>query len=97
MIYVKIHKSRDRTIIAICDKDLIGKKIKTKDLEIDVTERFYKGEELTEKEIIKLLKEAENINILGKESVDFAIKNKIIRKDSVILIKDVPHAQVYNV
>ena len=96
-MYVKVHKSGDRIIIAICDKNLIGKKIKTKDLEINITERFYKGEELSEQEILKLLKEAENINILGQKSIDFAIKHKIIKKSSVIFIKNVPHAQIYNV
>jgi len=96
-MYLKIHESGDRRIVAICDKNLIGKKLKTKDIEINITKRFYKGDELSDEEIIKILKEAENINIIGKKSVDFAIKNKFIKKNSIIKIKGIPHAHLYNV
>ncbi|MBS3158103.1 DUF424 family protein, partial [Candidatus Woesearchaeota archaeon] len=33
------------------------------------------------------------INLVGEESVDFGIRNKLIEKKSIIVIKGVPHAQ----
>ena len=96
-MYLKIHRSRDRRIVAICDKNLIGKKLKEGDLEIDITERFYKGEELSEEEILKILSEAENINIIGEKAVNFAIKHKFLKKSEIITIEGIPHAQLYNV
>lgn len=95
-MYLKIHQSRDRRIVAICDKNLIGKKLKKGDLEINITERFYKGDELSEEEILKILSEAENINIMGEKSINFAIKHKFIKKSAVITIEGIPHAHIYN-
>ncbi len=53
----KIHETEERKIISLCDEDLIGKKFETKDLQLDVSEFFYKGENLDEK---KVLEEIEN-------------------------------------
>ena len=94
-MYVKFHIKGDRTVVAICDEDLIGKKLEDKNTCLEVTERFYKGEKKTEKEVEKILQEATNINIIGKESIAFAIKQGIFTKDSIKKIKGIPHAQLY--
>jgi len=97
MIYVKKNISRNSAVLAICDEDLIGKHIKTKDLELDITERFYKGNLVSEEEAINLMKEARNINIVGKNSIKTAIKAGIIRKEDVIKIKNIPHAIIFEI
>jgi len=94
IMYLKIHNKRDSHIIALCDEDLIGKKFEEKDLQLEVSESFYKGEILPEDKIIELLKNFNNINIVGKKSINLAIKNKIIEKGHIIKIKNIPHAQV---
>ncbi len=94
-MFVKIHKSNDRNIVAICDEDLIGKEISEGDLNLNITERFYKGEKLPEEEIIEIMKNSVNLNIVGKKSIKLALDNNIIEKDSIIEIKKIPHAQVY--
>ncbi|MAG47772.1 hypothetical protein CL617_04140 [archaeon] len=93
MILVKIHKSQDKEIISLCDKDLIGKTLQDGEIHLEVSESFYKGDEIKdEKELLDLLEKCPNINILGKESVEFAIKNNIIEKSNIIKIKGVPYA-----
>ena len=94
MIYVKVHRYEYGGIIAICDKELIGKKIKDKDLQLDITKRFYKGELKKEEEVIKILKNTSNANIVGKRSIELALKNKIIKKKDVIMVKNIPHALI---
>lgn len=92
-MYLKIHDAgMGRTIVAVCDKELIGKKLVQGDLEINATERFYKGDEVSEEEIVKVLKEAANINLLGKKAVDIAVKTGIIAEENVLMIQGVPHA-----
>ncbi len=96
MIFLKIHADAidpSRTIISICDSDLIGKKFEEGKRQLDITERFYKGETKTEDEIIKILENASNINIVGKESISLALKLKIINKENIIKIQGIPHAQ----
>ena len=94
-MYVKIHEANKRIVVAICDEDLIGKTFSDKEKQLIVTERFYKGEILPEEEVIQIMQEAENLNLVGKKTIDFALKNNIISKDSVIKIGRVPHAQIY--
>ena len=54
-MYVKIHKSKDRNIIAVCDEELIGKSFSEGNLVLDINERFYKGERLNPKHTLELI------------------------------------------
>jgi hypothetical protein len=94
-MYVKIHKSNDRSIIAICDEDLIGKKFSQKNLVLDVTERFYKGEIMSDEKVIELMKSGSNLNIVGKKSINLAIKNGIIESNNIIKIDNIPFDTEY--
>ncbi|MBU3940965.1 MAG: DUF424 family protein [Nanoarchaeota archaeon] len=94
-MYVKFHIKGDRTVVAICDEDLIGKTLEDKKAYIKVTKRFYKGEKKKEKEVAVILQEATNINIIGKKSIAFAIKQGVLDKEAVRKIKGMPHAQIY--
>ena len=94
-MYVKFHIKGDRTVVAICDEDLIGKTFEDKKACVEITERFYKGEKKTEKEVVVILQEATNINIIGKKSIALAIKQGILDKEAVRKIKRIPHAQIY--
>lgn len=92
-MYLKIHKAEGRSIVAVADKELIGKTFEENNLHLEVTERFYKGEEKTEEEIVKILKDATNVNLIGKKTIDAALKAGIISKENIITIQKIPHAQ----
>ena len=91
-MYVKIHKKQGRTVIAIADKEIIGMKFEEGKFQLEVSEHFYKGEEKSEEEVIALLKEATNVNLVGKKSVALAVKEGIIQEENIIRIKKIPHA-----
>lgn len=91
-ILIKIHKSAGKEILAVADKEIIGKKFEEGELCLDVSERFYKGEEKTEEEIIKAMKNSQNTNIVGKKSIALGIKAGIITEDAIITIEGTPHA-----
>jgi len=96
-VYFKVHSTGNefgnRYVIAICDKDLIGKTIENKKFKLVISERFYKGEEMDANKVVAILKEAANVNIVGKLSIELALKAGIITKDKIVKIKGVPHAQ----
>ncbi len=94
MILVKKHHFQEKTVLAIADKNLLGKKYSEKGLQLDLSSGFYKGNEKTEKEIEKMLEETDMLNIVGEESIDFCMKKKIINKNNIIRIKGIPHTQV---
>ena len=91
---VKIHKRGDRTIIAVCDKELIGQKIIEGEKQLDLTSEFYNGEEITDiGEIGDLLRNADIINLVGEKSVKIGIDEELISQENIIKIKNIPHAQ----
>jgi len=91
---IKVHKSQGRKIICLCDKNLIGKKIEDKDLQLDVSKSFYNGLDSSEDEVFNETREFSSLNIVGKEAADFALKNGLISKNNIIKIKNIPHAIV---
>lgn len=94
---LKIHDSY-RLIVALADSSLIGMRFEEGNRQIEVRENFFKGEELTEEEVVALLqdmyKEDATFNIVGKESVAAALKAGVISEDGVFTIQDVPVALV---
>jgi len=94
---IKIHKSY-RTIVALCDSDLIGKTFTEGIRQIEITQNFFQGDEKNKEEVLELLKDLEKedatFNIVGKESVQVAIEAGIITKDGIIEIDNVPVALV---
>lgn len=91
---VKIHKlSDDRIMLAICDSNLLGEKFENGKHQLDLSSDFYRGEEMDDEKILSHIKRAYIINLVGKESIDFGIRYKLIEKNIVVVIKGVPHAQ----
>lgn len=87
-----------RDVVAICDKELIGKKFYEGKFQLDVKENFYKGEEMDEEKTIQILKnmkrEDATFNIVGEKSVKAAIKAEVIDKDAIGEIENIPFALV---
>jgi hypothetical protein len=94
---VKIHKTY-RITIAICDSNLIGKTFEEGIRQIKIHENFFKGEEKTEQEVLEIMAhgsaEDQTFNIVGKESVNLALKAGLITKEGIITIQGIPIALV---
>jgi len=92
---VKTHKTENgQLILAVCDKDILGKKFVDNDLQLDLSSNFYKGKEMSEDEIKNLFRAAYIINIAGKKSVALALKEGLINENKILFIKNIPHAQI---
>ena len=93
MITAKLHKTpTGSSVLAMCDSNLLGKKIFDGKLFLSLSEHFYKGKEYSEEEIVHLIKSADSFNLSGEESVRIGIKAGIIDKKNVRYIKKIPHA-----
>jgi len=94
---IKIHDSY-RTAVALADTGLIGRKFEEGIRQIEVKPGFFQGEEKDKAEIIEILKDMQKedatFNIVGKESVECALKAGIIKKDGIIMVDSVPVALV---
>lgn len=98
MICIKVINSY-RTVVAIADAELIGKKFEEGKAQLEVKEGFYKGEkEYSETEALNIIedmrKEDATFNIVGKNSVNLALKARIITEDEVGKIQGIPFTLV---
>ncbi|AKB84626.1 DUF424 domain-containing protein [Methanococcoides methylutens] len=94
-MYLKIHKSGNQMIVAVCDRELIGKKLRKGELVVEIAESFYKGEIAPEEKIIEAIANATTANIFGKRAVQCAIDAGLIDPGCIIYIEGIPHAQLY--
>lgn len=91
---LKIHKLDNKKLLAICDSELLGKKIETEKLILDLNSNFYKGEKKEEHEILREINNISSINAVGKKTINFLIKNKIIKEKNIKKINDVPYINI---
>ena len=91
----KKHEQGTTTVLAVCDKEHLGKTYEEGDLFFKVSEQFFGGEKITPKQLVELIKEANSINFFGNKCTNFAIKEGLISESSVIIIHGVRHAQAY--
>ena len=97
MISVKVHKSY-RTVVAICDSSLLGKKFEEGKKQLEVREGFFKEIEISYKEAVKLMefqaKEDATFNIVGEYAVKAAKEAGIINSKGIGKISNIPYALV---
>jgi len=91
MILAKYHSSGDSALVAVCDSNLVGKKFEEGDFQIDLTGGYFKGEKVSDDELVDMLTGASNATFVGKESVEIGKKLKMIG-DNVKVIDGVPVA-----
>ncbi len=94
LVYVKEYRADGEHVVAICDRDLLGKRIVDAGISFYVDPLFYGGRLMTIREAIRLLEIASIANLVGEKIVSTAIEHGLVHPDAVIRIKGVPHAQV---
>ncbi len=91
-----IHTYRD--VVAICDKELLGKVFEEGKFQLDVKESFYKGRQVNEEEALKIInnlsREDATFNIIGEKSVNAALKAGVIAEEGIKEIDGIPFALV---
>ena len=90
---VKVHEKEGRVLVAVTDSNLIGKKFREGNIQLDLTSDFYKGEEKTEEETGDLIRNADHVNLVGKKAIELAVKEGIIEEENIITIQEISHAQ----
>lgn len=97
MFFINVINSY-RNVVAICDSELIGKKFESGKFQLDMKESFYGKEKVSEDEAIKIIKKMHNedatFNIVGKNSINLALKEGVINKEGIKEIEGIPFALV---
>jgi len=94
MISIKLYRQGRELVVAACDADIIGQTFRSNDLKIHVSEGFYKGDSGDEDMLVNRLEMATIVNLVGRKTVDIAIRHGFVDPDCVLMIGGVPHAQM---
>lgn len=93
MISLKVYCKGENVLLAACDAQLLGRKFSDKKLQLELG-NFYKDKLVDAKTFVSHLEEATIANLVGKKTIALAIKAGFVARENIILIKNVPHAQV---
>ncbi len=96
-MYMKKYDTEGQLIVAVCDKNIIGKRFREGELVLKLDECFYKGDEASEKEVKEALANATIANIAGEKSIACAVECGCVDTESIIFIKGIPHAQMVHI
>lgn len=93
-VYIKVWKVREgEVMVAVCDCDILGKKVREGAIVFNVSKDFYGGERVCPDAAIDLLRKATVANLVGREAVKCGIEAGLVHEDAVITIEGIPHAQ----
>jgi len=89
------HISEGRILLAVCDSTIRGKSFEDKNgLILDLSSKFYRGQEMSAEETEKEMGKAYFINAVGKEAVKLVIKLKLASEENIKAVSGIPHIQV---
>jgi len=95
MIFVvNIHKGSEGEILVISDKEIIGRKFEEGKLQLDLSKDFYQGEEMEEEKVKELVNDAYVLHLTGKKTIEFFTKLGLVKKENVLTVDGIPHAEV---
>jgi uncharacterized protein len=90
--FIKVHSNSENTVIGVCDKEVLGRTLRSGIYCYQVSEAFFKGKLIPIEEAIEVLKKSHNFNAVGKNIIAELLKNKIIHPEGTLEIEGVPIA-----
>ncbi len=94
MVYMKIYEVNGERLIAICDEELLGVKLREGEISLYVDPAFY-GDQLVPLSVaLAEARQATMLNLVGEKIVNAAIREGLVHPAAVLRVQGVPHAQV---
>ena len=97
-VYVKVHDVSDesgypRIVVAICDKEELGKTYSEGEIRLEVNQEFFGGFLTEIEEALDYIRQAYTGMLVGKNIVESAVRAGLIHPESVIKVQGIPYAQ----
>lgn len=93
-ISYQVYEKGTDVLLAACDKELLGKKFEEEDIQLDVSESFYGGDECDKEKICNQIKKSNIVNLVGENIIDAVIEAGFGSKEDILWIDGVPHLQL---
>ena len=95
MFSARVINHKDTSMLNICDTGLLGKTLNRGSFTLKISEKYY-GEKVVEKEEAEsLLKESDNINMVGKEIISLSTDIGVGSHEGVKEIDGIPFLIVF--
>jgi uncharacterized protein len=93
MFAVKAYQQGVQRLVAACDAELVGTTHREGKFRLEVSPGFYDGLRVDEASLQSYLRSATIANLVGKRTVDVAVRLGLVEARNVLLVQGVPHAQ----
>ena len=95
MFSARLIKHQDSSMLNICDSDLLGKTLKRDNFRLKISEKYYADKVVEKEEARDLLKQSDNINMVGKDIIDLSVNMGIGSQEGIKVIDGVPFLIVF--
>ena len=95
MFSARLIRHQDTNMLNICDSDLLGKTLNRDNFSLKIREEYYAEKTIEKEEAVELLKQSNNINMIGKEIIDLSVNMGIGSEKGVKVIDGIPFLIVF--
>ena len=81
-------------LLVITDEDILGKRFEEGKRQLDLSAKFYHGEQKTKEDVKTLIHKARHLHLTGKHIIAVAIELDVVHPNNILWVGGVPHAQV---
>jgi len=94
---MRLHSAGGKFILAACDDHLLGVRLEMGEVQFLVSQHFYGGDLVNDDTFLNMLGQITSANIVGNYCVDLLLKKGIVDPDSIVMVGDVKHVQIYTI
>ena len=95
MFSARLIKHQDSSMLNICDSDLLGKTLKRDNFRLKISEKYYADKVVEKDEARDLLKQSDNINMVGKEIISLSVDIGVGSQGGIKIIDGIPFLIVF--
>ena len=93
----KMFETGNEIILAIADKEIVGKTFKDKDSELTIEKSFYGDKPANEEEVKSKIRNSTSINGIGTNTIELLEELGLVKKGDVKIVCGQPHVIVMRV
>ena len=95
MFSARLITHKETNMLNICDSDLLGKTLNRDNFSLKIREEYYAEKTIEKEEAKDLLKQSDNINMVGKDIIDLSVNMGIGSEKGVKVIDGIPFLIVF--
>lgn len=95
---LRVHRQQGFTIVAICDKELLGRTFAQGDVQVHISEEFFAGDEVDARDVQEIeerISTADSVIAFGEKACRALQRIYPSVSEAVVTVGGIPHVQVF--